>query len=200
MSVTYPMSLDDANVAPDEDQSKAPPGYVYAPYAKRAGRIVSAYWSDRYEREAARNWDQFYRRHEDRFFKDRHYLAAEWPELASDRPSAAAAAATNDEGRADVGGVVDQEADTGGAEVQQTMAELMDGTAADGELVMLEAGCGVGNTLFPLLRAHPRLRVFGCDFAEAAIDIVRRHPLHKAGRVTVAVGDEREWRPNPRPS
>ena len=27
------------------------------------------------------NWERFYRRHADHFFKDRHYLADEWPQL-----------------------------------------------------------------------------------------------------------------------
>ena len=37
--------------------------------------------ADKYEREAGRYWDLFYRRNEDRFFKDRHYFDREFPEL-----------------------------------------------------------------------------------------------------------------------
>ena len=48
----------------------------YAPYTTSAD-MVSSYWVSRYEREAARNWDLFYTRNRDRFFKDRHCLQAE---------------------------------------------------------------------------------------------------------------------------
>jgi SAM-dependent methyltransferase len=82
------------------------------------------------------------------------------------------------------------------SEVQRTVSTLMGEGSSDGghdgatgELLLLEAGCGVGNTLFPLLRANPRLRCFGVDFADAAIAIVRRHPFAQCGRVSAAVGD-----------
>lgn len=39
---------------------------------------VSPFWRDKYEREAKKYWDVFYKRHQDRFFKDRHYLDKEW--------------------------------------------------------------------------------------------------------------------------
>lgn len=35
----------------------------------------------KYANEASRFWDLFYRRNETRFFKDRHYFAAEFPQL-----------------------------------------------------------------------------------------------------------------------
>ena len=56
------------------------PAYTYAPYTG-GNAIVSAYWVERYERDAARYWDLFYRRNADHFFKDRHYLEEEWPQL-----------------------------------------------------------------------------------------------------------------------
>ncbi|KAG5184248.1 S-adenosyl-L-methionine-dependent methyltransferase [Tribonema minus] len=40
------------------------------------------FWRDAHERHAARNWDRFYRRNGDAFYKDRHYLERAFPEEA----------------------------------------------------------------------------------------------------------------------
>ena len=53
---------------------------------------------------------------------------------------------------------------------------------------IVEIGCGVGNTLFPLAELNPAARVHGCDFAASAIDVVRRHPSY-GGRTTAHVAD-----------
>ncbi len=39
--------------------------------------------------------------------------------------------------------------------------------------VLLEAGCGVGNTVFPLLEENPQLFVYACDFSPRAIEFVK---------------------------
>ncbi|KAK1274776.1 hypothetical protein QJS04_geneDACA000803 [Acorus gramineus] len=46
---------------------------------------VTPYWKDKYERDAKRYWDIFYKKHQDKFFKDRHYLDKEWGSYFSDR-------------------------------------------------------------------------------------------------------------------
>ena len=55
--------------------------------------------------------------------------------------------------------------------------------------VLLDAGCGVGNTMLPLMRANPRLRVYGFDFAESAVRLVQANQLYETGRIVAAVGD-----------
>ncbi|KAJ6924332.1 oligomeric Golgi complex subunit 8 [Populus alba x Populus x berolinensis] len=39
---------------------------------------VTPFWREKYERDAKKYWDVFYKRHQDKFFKDRHYLDKEW--------------------------------------------------------------------------------------------------------------------------
>jgi len=140
----------------------------YAPYTRAQSNVVPKYWAERYERDAAKNWDLFYMRNRDRFFKDRHYLQTEWSEL---RP------ADNHDGCSQL--------DDCGSGHEDVLAELQSSLP----LVMLEAGCGVGNTIFPLLRSHPALQVFAMDFSATAVGIVKSHPLYASGRVVASVGD-----------
>ena len=48
---------------------------------KEQGGNVSEFWRNKYRNEAASYWDCFYKRNTDNFYKDRHYLHHEWPEL-----------------------------------------------------------------------------------------------------------------------
>lgn len=61
--------------------------------------------------------------------------------------------------------------------------ELVEATlAAAGERVVLEVGCGAGNTVFPLLEinANPALRIHACDYSKEAVSVVRSNPLYSA--------------------
>lgn len=50
---------------------------------RQQGPLASSAVVQRFEREAKKHWDLFYRRNGNRFFKDRHYLEAVFPELAT---------------------------------------------------------------------------------------------------------------------
>lgn len=43
--------------------------------------FVSAFKREKLENEAKKNWDLFYKRNSTHFFKDRHWLIREFPEL-----------------------------------------------------------------------------------------------------------------------
>jgi tRNA G46 methylase TrmB len=97
-----------------------------------------------YKEKAASYWDRFYKRNGARFFKDRHYLDAAFPELA----------------HKDGGGGTPAEPRKSG-------------------FVMVEVGCGVGNSILPLLDANPNLAIYGVDFARTAIDTLRRDERYR---------------------
>ncbi|XP_065849720.1 uncharacterized protein [Euphorbia lathyris] len=104
---------------------------------------VTPFWREKYERDAKKYWDIFYKRHEDRFFKDRHYLDKEWGQYFT------------------------------GA----------------GKKVILEVGCGAGNTIFPLVSTYPDIYVHACDFSPRAVDLVKAHKDFNDSRLNAFVCD-----------
>uniref|UniRef100_A0A673X0J9 tRNA N(3)-cytidine methyltransferase n=1 Tax=Salmo trutta TaxID=8032 RepID=A0A673X0J9_SALTR len=46
------------------------------------------------------------------------------------------------------------------------------------KLVLLEAGCGVGNFIFPLLEEDLNIFVYACDFSPRAVEFVKEHSLY----------------------
>ncbi|XP_069762716.1 tRNA N(3)-methylcytidine methyltransferase METTL6 isoform X2 [Narcine bancroftii] len=50
------------------------------------------------------------------------------------------------------------------------------------KLIILEAGCGVGNSLFPLLECDLNIFVYACDFSPRAIEFVKQNYLHDTER------------------
>ena len=55
---------------------------------------IIQFWVQKYERDARKNWDVFYKNNGDRFFKDRHYFRREWARVF---PAAAAGDDVNDD-------------------------------------------------------------------------------------------------------
>ena len=54
--------------------------------------------------------------------------------------------------------------------------ELREGSSQGAVAEVLEVGCGTGNTVFPLLAANPNLFLHCCDFAAAAVELVKTNP------------------------
>ncbi|KAL3500802.1 hypothetical protein ACH5RR_039895 [Cinchona calisaya] len=104
---------------------------------------ISPFWREKYERDAKKYWDIFYKRHQDKFFKDRHYLDKEWGHYFS----------------------------------------------SAGRKVILEVGCGAGNTIFPLVAIYPDIFVHACDFSPRAVNLVKMHKEFTEARINAFVCD-----------
>ncbi|CAN8287882.1 unnamed protein product [Cochlearia groenlandica] len=104
---------------------------------------VSSFWREKYERDAKKYWDIFYKHHGDRFFKDRHYLEKEWDSYFS----------------------------------------------VSGKRIILEVGCGAGNTVFPLIATYPHIFVYACDFSPRAVELVKAHDEYTETRVSAFACD-----------
>ncbi|KAF3446068.1 hypothetical protein FNV43_RR11247 [Rhamnella rubrinervis] len=138
-----PLQTDETPSAPVSDGAEegqtAPRLQIYS----TSTNGVSQFWREKYEREARKYWDVFYKRHQDKFFKDRHYLDKEW-------------------GRYFIG---------------------------TGRKVILEVGCGAGNTIFPLVATYPDVFVYACDFSPRAVNLVKTHKDFTEAHVSAFVCD-----------
>ncbi|CAI9114371.1 OLC1v1015086C2 [Oldenlandia corymbosa var. corymbosa] len=105
-----------------------------------------------YSRNSRHFWDRFYKRHKNKFFKDRHYLEKDWGKYFCDSNDAS-------------------------------------GAESSIRKVVLEVGCGTGNTLFPLVAAYPNVFVHACDFSSEAVRLVKLHSGFKDERIDVFVCD-----------
>lgn len=127
-------------------------------------RLSTPFVVEKTKREASKAWDKFYKAHQDRFFKDRHWTQREFQELR------AASSAQ-------------------GTELDTAEQGQLDSLLHSDAPVLLEVGCGVGNTLYPLLDKTASLRVHCCDFSKRAIDLVKENPAYTPERVNAFVYD-----------
>ncbi|XP_028842453.1 tRNA N(3)-cytidine methyltransferase METTL2 [Denticeps clupeoides] len=142
---------------------------------------LAAEKQEEYDSRANEYWNDFYTVHENRFFKDRHWLFTEFPELAPNCTAHKSTARTT----------------VGSAECREPAAdappshrnEAFPGTAASYRI--LEVGCGVGNTVFPILKTNndPGLFVYCCDFSSTAVDLVKSNPEFDPARCYPFVHD-----------
>ncbi|XP_074835429.1 tRNA N(3)-cytidine methyltransferase METTL2A [Carettochelys insculpta] len=170
---------------------------------------------DEYEINANKYWNDFYKIHENGFFKDRHWLFTEFPELAPNHNQSQTKYTRNTSLGGCGNGLCSLETRTqehcqldlskDGNNIIHTLST--DGAAAlklddlkqtDGVFPgssatyrILEVGCGAGNTVFPILQTNndPGLFVYCCDFSSTAVDLVQTNVDYDSSRCFAFVHD-----------
>ncbi|NXF13376.1 METL2 protein, partial [Smithornis capensis] len=164
---------------------------------------------EEYEVNAKRYWDDFYKIHENGFFKDRHWLFTEFPELAPNRNSN-----QNGESGPEFGHKEESSSERLGRcenghcslesrterefKLLENTPEVCPELQRDGDFPgsaasyrVLEVGCGAGNTVFPILQTNndPGLFVYCCDFSTTAVDLVQNNAEYDSSRCFAFVHD-----------
>ncbi|KAM4717192.1 serine/threonine-protein kinase tousled-like 2 isoform 3-T3 [Anableps anableps] len=143
---------------------------------------------EEYDSRASDYWNEFYTIHENRFFKDRHWLFTEFPELAPQH-NPNLETQPNDSG-------TDNSRQDGFDQKQCRNSAALSGDNCDfpgssATYRILEVGCGVGNTVFPILKTNndPGLFVYCCDFSSTAVELVKTNPEYDLNRCFAFVRD-----------
>ncbi|XP_039556985.1 tRNA N(3)-methylcytidine methyltransferase METTL2-like [Passer montanus] len=174
---------------------------------------------EEYEVNAKKYWDDFYKIHENGFFKDRHWLFTEFPELAPHRNSSqngdfvhgfSDTEESKNEGLGSCeNGHCSLETKTesqlnliksppGGHTEELAAQKDSELSRRDGHYPgsaasyrILEVGCGAGNTVFPILQTNndPGLFVYCCDFSTTAVDLVQNNAEYDSSRCFAFVHD-----------
>uniref|UniRef100_A0A3Q2GI87 tRNA N(3)-cytidine methyltransferase n=1 Tax=Cyprinodon variegatus TaxID=28743 RepID=A0A3Q2GI87_CYPVA len=143
---------------------------------------------EEYDNRANEYWNEFYTIHENRFFKDRHWLFTEFPELAPQ-------CNTNHEPHPDTSSSdINQQ---NGCDKKQSRdfapssGDNCDFPGSSATYRILEVGCGVGNTVFPILKTNndSGLFVYCCDFSSTAVELVKTNPEYDLNRCFAFVHD-----------
>lgn len=171
-----------------------------------------------YEVNAHKYWNEFYKIHENGFFKDRHWLFTEFPELApsqnqnhlndllpENKRSKVPQCRSNEDGP---GLQIEEQhkcsSNSLGHKMQMPPVEenvtqklshleicVDEFPGSSATYRILEVGCGVGNTVFPILQTNndPGLFVYCCDFSSTAVELVQTNSAYDPCRCFAFVHD-----------
>ncbi|XP_061579519.1 mRNA N(3)-methylcytidine methyltransferase METTL8 [Cololabis saira] len=156
----------------------------------------------KFDTGACQYWDKFYEVHQDKFFKDRHWLFLEFPELLPSWMKEQSTITGHDHQRpenlfqarsgADAEMGPHQHKDPTPThrsvdhtyfqkEAQEQNEAATQNSSYPGHQAsfrILEVGCGVGNSVFPIVNNIKETNSFlyCCDFSPRAIQLVKAHP------------------------
>nr|XP_057938080.1 mRNA N(3)-methylcytidine methyltransferase METTL8 [Doryrhamphus excisus] len=131
--------------------------------------------------DACRYWDRFYELHQQKFFKDRKWLLLEFPELLpSDLKSQEGDTRHRQQGRCthlDPNANPQHLRQDAGPETYEA-AERVSYPGQHADFRILEVGCGVGNSVFPIISniKEKGAYLYCCDFSPCALQLLKGHP------------------------
>ncbi|XP_006007518.1 tRNA N(3)-methylcytidine methyltransferase METTL2 isoform X2 [Latimeria chalumnae] len=235
--LTDPSRVFQHNAWDNVEWSEEQEAMAYKKVQENCVQLASPEKQAEYENRANEYWNDFYKIHKNHFFKDRHWLFTEFPELApnckqdtverlsmnsqSDDPGNSGPQALgkfsleNCENRCCHLKHGIQESDKLDREhINVDLRHTQDShnldmhvnasdklrqmklsndkfPGASATYCILEVGCGVGNTVFPILQINndPGLFVYCCDFSATAMELVQNHPDYDPTRCFSFVHD-----------
>ncbi|KAG8510480.1 Methyltransferase-like protein 8, partial [Galemys pyrenaicus] len=171
----------------------------------------------KYESEANKYWDIFYKIHKNKFFKDRNWLLREFPEiLPTDKKTKEKARELSwDHIKTNATDCFSRmfchtmpEGKRSGSPGSQSKPESdflnldsnehrkipfkMEFPGSKATFRILEVGCGAGNSVFPILNTlqdTPESFLYCCDFASGAVDLVKSHSSYRAAQCFAFIHD-----------
>ncbi|GAB6030546.1 Methyltransferase-like protein 2-A [Chamberlinius hualienensis] len=148
---------------------------------KNSEEFIKTEMQELYETDANRFWDEFYEVHQSKFFKDRHWLFTEFPELAPNYTECPISVNVLPKNQfPDKAANLETNSQSGTA----TTTDVEPFPGCQSKLRILEIGCGVGNTVFPILETNndSGIFVYCCDFSKTALDMVKENPQYDSKR------------------
>uniref|UniRef100_A0A3Q4N3C6 tRNA N(3)-cytidine methyltransferase n=1 Tax=Neolamprologus brichardi TaxID=32507 RepID=A0A3Q4N3C6_NEOBR len=137
---------------------------------------------EEYDSRANEYWNGFYTIHENRFFKDRHWLFTEFPELAPQ-------CSLNHESHPGAPGAVESQQNSQDGEQSGEHAAL---SHTDGDFPGSSATYRIlehTSYFFSCGIIDPGLFVYCCDFSSTAVELVKSNPEYDPGRCYAFVHD-----------
>lgn len=147
-------------------------------------RVATPFVLNKCEAEAAKHWNLFYKHHEDRFFKNKNWTEKEFDVLNGEQREQTGALLQNGD-KAESEGREDSKAEVelGGEAIVE------EETSRQGSSVLLEVGCGPGNTLYPIIKRNREIKAHACDFSPRAVDLLAANPAFEPARIHAFVHD-----------
>ncbi|KAI4835168.1 methyltransferase [Plasmodium brasilianum] len=148
-------------------------------------RVLRDYQKEKLILEGKKNWDKFYNHYKSNFFKDRKWIKVEFDNIfkenntfveSKSNTSVESKSNTSVESKSNTS--VESKSNTSVESKSNTSVESKSNdklketeTKSEGKLI-LEIGCGVGNSLIPLLLEYEDFNFIGIDFSKNAINIL----------------------------